>query len=151
MPDSKDREAITRLLKREPQGDFEVVLRTDDGDPRVIKNYPLLYDLTPMPTLYWLVGERDCLKISQLESKGYIKIAESEIDPEALKATHEKYKKQRDEILAQDSPDHNGPLPSGGVGGTARGIKCFHAHFAWYLVEGIDPVGKWLEQHLDAD
>lgn len=148
MPEIKDREAVTRLLKREPQGDFEVVLRSDDGDPRVIKNHPLLYDLTPMPTLYWLVGKQDCLNIARLESKGYIKLAESEIDPEALKSTHEQYKKERDEILSVSSPDYEGPLPSGGVGGTARGIKCLHAHYAWHLIRGNDPVGKWLEQYI---
>ena len=31
---------VTELLGRRPQGDFEVVLRTVDGDPVVVKNSP---------------------------------------------------------------------------------------------------------------
>ena len=36
-----------------------------------------------------------------------------------------------------------GPRPSGGVGGTRRGVKCIHAHVAWWLVGGDDPIGDW--------
>ena len=145
MPDIDDREAVQRLLKRLPKGDFEVVLRTQDGEPRVIKNHPLLHDLTPMPTLYWLVGTEDRKKISQLESKGFIKLAEKEVDAQVLDLAHKQYENQRDALI---SPDHVGPKPSGGVGGTKRGVKCLHAHYAWYLVEGSDPIGKWLEKYL---
>ncbi len=145
---SKDIEAVAQLLGREPQGDFEVVARTDSGAPRVIKNFPLLYDLTPMPTLYWLVDSDDCLKVSQLESKGFVKLAEKEVSAETLAEAHEQYRILRDEIMKQECPDHDGPTPSGGVGGTARGVKCLHAHYAWHLAGGDDPVGKWLLQHL---
>ena len=27
--------------------------------------------------------------------------------------------------------------------GTRRGVKCLHAHLAWYLAGGADPVGRW--------
>ena len=37
---------------------------------------------------------------------------------------------------------HAGALPSGGVGGTRKGVKCLHAHLAWFLVGGDDPVGS---------
>jgi hypothetical protein len=42
-----------------------------------------------------------------------------------------------------------GPRPSGGVGGTRHGVKCLHAHLAWWLVDGADPVGAWVAQRLD--
>jgi hypothetical protein len=29
------------------------------------------------------------------------------------------------------------------VGGTRQGVKCLHAHLAWWLVGGEDPVGEW--------
>jgi hypothetical protein len=29
------------------------------------------------------------------------------------------------------------------------GVKCLHAHYAWYLAGGDDPVGRWVEAHLD--
>ena len=44
----------------------------------------------------------------------------------------------------------DGPRPSGGVGGTRRGVKCLHAHYAWYLVGGDDPVGRWVAEQLAA-
>ena len=47
---------VTELLGRAPQGDFEVVVRDANGEPVVLHNSPLLADGTPMPTLYWLVG-----------------------------------------------------------------------------------------------
>ena len=45
-------------------------------------------------------------------------------------------------------PGHDGPRPSGGVGGTRTGVKCLHAHFAWYLAGGRDPVGRWVAREL---
>ncbi len=44
--------------------------------------------------------------------------------------------------------DHVGPRPSGGVGGTRLGVKCLHAHWAWHLAGGDDPVGRWIERRL---
>ena len=29
-------------------------------------------------------------------------------------------------------------------------MKCLHAHYAWYLAGGDDPVGAWIEQQLAA-
>ncbi|MGB9111788.1 MAG: DUF501 domain-containing protein, partial [Acidimicrobiales bacterium] len=43
---------------------------------------------------------------------------------------------------------HTGPRPSGGVGGTGQGVKCLHAHLAWYLAGGGDPVGRWVAHEL---
>jgi hypothetical protein len=47
--------------------------------------------------------------------------------------------------------DHVGPRPSGGVGGTRVGVKCLHAHYAWYLAGGDDPVGRWVAAHLGGE
>jgi hypothetical protein len=45
-----DLAAVSELLGRTPAGEFEVVVRNDDGTPAVIRNAPLLFDGTPMPT-----------------------------------------------------------------------------------------------------
>ena len=45
-------------------------------------------------------------------------------------------------------PGWHGPRPAGGVGGTRRGVKCLHAHYAWHLVGGDDPVGRWVAAQL---
>ena len=45
---------------------------------------------------------------------------------------------------------YDGPRPHDGVGGTRRGVKCLHAHYAWYLAGGDDPIGRWVEAELRA-
>jgi hypothetical protein len=136
---------VTELLGRRPQGDFEVVLRNPDGDPVVVKNAPLLYDGTPMPTRFWLVGAEKHLLVSRLESAGCIDLAESEIDPQELVQTHLMYAAERD---SQIPVDHVGPRPHGGVAGTRTGVKCLHAHYAHWLAGGKDVVGAWVAKRL---
>ena len=43
---------------------------------------------------------------------------------------------------------HAGPRPSGGVAGTRTGVKCLHAHYAYHLAGGDDPVGRWVAAKL---
>jgi hypothetical protein len=28
-------------------------------------------------------------------------------------------------------------------------VKCLHAHFAWWLAGGNDPVGEWVAQRIE--
>ena len=140
-----DRERVALLLGREPQGQFEVVVRDPAGEPVVIRNAPLLDDGTPMPTRYWLVGQNLRLAVDRLEAKGGVRAAEAAVDPNVLDAAHRRYAAERD---GEIPPAWNGPRPSGGVGGTRKGVKCLHAHYAWYLAGGDDPVGRWVDRQL---
>jgi hypothetical protein len=144
-PSAADVEAVERLLGRRPQGAFEVVVRHADGSPLVIRNAPLLDDGTPMPTRYWLVGEPERARVGRLESEGGVDRAEAEVDRAALVAAHARYAAERDAALPAG---HAGPRPSGGVGGTRTGVKCLHAHYAWFLAGGDDPVGRWVEERI---
>ncbi len=136
---------VAELLGREPLGAFEVVVADVAGGPVVIRNAPLLDDGTPMPTRFWLVGAVERVAVGRLEAAGGVRRAEAEVDPEALADAHRRYGAERDASL----PDgHRGPRPSGGVGGTRRGVKCLHAHYAWHLAGGDDPVGRWTAAHL---
>ncbi len=139
---------VAESLGREPQGDFEVVVSHPDGRPRVIRNAPFLADGTPMPTLYWLVCPEDRRAVSRLESSGGVKAAEAAVDSEALTRAHAAYFAVREGLIPAD---HAGPRPSGGVGGTRRGVKCLHAHYAWHLAGGSDPVGGWVADRLCSD
>lgn len=141
-----DHRRVAELLGREPAGKYEVVVRDPAGDPVVIRNAPLLDDGTPMPTLYWLVGKDASLRVSRLESSGAVRQAEAEIDPEEVRSAHERYAAERDLLIPAG---HSGPRPSGGVGGTRQGVKCLHAHYAWFLAGGDDPVGRWVQAHLE--
>lgn len=145
MADPADIVAVAELLGREALADFEVVVRDHAGVPVVIRNAPLLSDGTPMPTRYWLVGEDERARIGRLESTGVIDRAEAEIGEDVIAEAHDRYAAERDAALPRG---HAGPRPSGGVGGTRRGIKCFHAHWAWHLAGGDDPVGRWIEAAL---
>lgn len=147
MADPADVEAVTELLGRTPRADFDVVVRDSVGAPLVIRNAPLLDDGTPMPTRYWLVGAEARTRIGRLESTGAIDLAETEIDGDELRRAHASYAAERDAALPEG---YEGPVPTGGVGGTRRGIKCLHAHWAWYLAGGDDPVGRWIEERLTA-
>ncbi len=142
-----DIEQVAALLGRRPQGDFTVVLRHPNGDPRVVRNAPLLHDGTPMPTRYWLVDPVDVAAVSRLEASGGVNIAEAEVDANELIAAHHAYAAERD---AHIPAQHGGPKPSGGVAGTRRGVKCLHAHYASWLVGNADPVGRWVATQLEA-
>lgn len=142
-----DRARVAELLGREPAGAFTVVVRDDAGDPVVLRNAPFLADGTPMPTRFYLVGASIVRDISRLEATGGVKAAEAAIDPDAIAALHERYGAERD---AEIGADHAGPRPSGGVGGTRVGVKCLHAHVAYLLAGGDDPVGRWALAQLDA-
>jgi hypothetical protein len=121
------------------------VLRDAAGEPIVIKNGPILDDGTPMPTRYWLVGKKERLAVDRLEATGGVKAAEAAVSPGELERAHALYARERD---AEIPAGWRGPRPRGGVGGTTRGVKCLHAHYAWWLVGGDDPVGAWVAKQL---
>lgn len=106
----------------------------------VIRNAPLLDDGTPMPTRYWLVGAELRRAVDRLEAAGGVRQAERELAPDDVAAAHRRYAAERDTTLP---PGWAGPRPSGGVGGTRKGVKCLHAHLAWHLAGADDPVGRW--------
>jgi hypothetical protein len=138
---------VADLIGREPSAAFDVTVRGADGDPVVIRNAPFLRDGTPMPTRYWLVDPSLNARVSTLESHGGVRAAERALDPDVIAAAHEAYRIEREAAIPAD---HIGPRPSGGVAGTARGVKCLHAHYAAFLAGTGDPVGAWVQVQLDA-
>jgi hypothetical protein len=105
----------------------------------------LLHDGTPMPTLYWLIGPHEVREVSRIEADGGVNEVEALIGLEHIADIHRRYATERDVDI---SSDHVGPRPFGGVGGTRTGVKCLHAHFAWWLAGGDDAIGKWTAQQL---
>ena len=137
--------ALTVLLGRAPRGAFDIVVRGAAGEPIVIRNSPLLDDGTPMPTRFWLVDPVLVTRVARIESAGGVRAAEAAVDAVALQAVHDRYASERDAAIPAD---HEGPAPHGGVGGTRRGVKCLHAHYAWHLAGGDDPIGRWVAAAL---
>ncbi len=139
-----DEEAVAERLGHPPRGAYEVAVRDEEGLPAVIENAPFLDDGTPMPTRFWLVDRRLCHEVARIEAAGGVAQAESEVDPATLAAAHQRYAAERGRRVGAGGA----PAPSGGVGGTRRGVKCLHAHLAWWLAGGEDPVGAWTARHL---
>ncbi len=147
MSAAGDLEQVAELLGRPPRCGFEVVVRDEKGWPVVIRNEPRLDDGTPMPTLYWLVGRKEVQAVSRLEAAGGVRRAVEEVPAEEIAQAHRAYAAERNASLV---PRGESPAPSGGVGGTRSGVKCLHAHYAWWLAGGSDPVGRWVAAQLAA-
>ena len=90
---------MATLLGRRPAGDFEVVVRSDDGGPAVIANAPFLFDGTPMPTRYWLVDPTLREAVSRLESTGGVRQAEAAVPMGQIEAAHASYAAERDALI----------------------------------------------------
>ena len=119
------------------------------GHPLVIRNRPVDADGHPFPTLYWLTCPEHVRAVSRLESAGWIARLndEAETDPDLrtmLRRAHDSYARERGRLAP-------GAESGGGVGGTARGVKCLHAHYAYYLAGGADPIGVWVAERLAED
>ena len=145
MTDPADVERVTALLGRTPRAEFTVAVRDPHGEPMVIQNAAFLDDGTPLPTRYWLIDPDLIRSISRLEADGGVRTAQAAVDSLELAAAHARYAAERDATI---SPDYSGPAPSGGVGGTRVGVKCLHAHYAYLLAGGDDPVGAWVADQL---
>jgi hypothetical protein len=137
-------------LERPLRAAVEVVDRCPLALPVVVSVPPLLDDGTPFPTLYWLTCPLARIRVGRLESAGGVKAMERWINasPEVsdrFEAAASRYAAERDELV----PDNAAHRPSGGVGGSQRGVKCLHAHYADHRAGRDNPVGEmvapWVE------
>jgi exopolyphosphatase/guanosine-5'-triphosphate,3'-diphosphate pyrophosphatase len=140
---AKDFEAVRRQLGREPTTPFSVIARCSDAHPMVIRDRPLDAAGDPFPTIYWLTCPEAVKAVSRVESDGWI--ARLGADPAiaaGVEEAHRAYAVERGEIVA-------GAEAWGGVGGTRRGIKCLHAHYAYHLAGGDDAAGRWTAERIE--
>ncbi len=145
QPSNEDSASVAAALGRAPRGNWQVVARGPDGQPTVILNEPFMPDGTPMPTRHWLVDAEMNRRIGTLEAGGGVNDAEAELGLDRIAAIHNA---AADERNAQIAAEHDGPRPSGGVGGTRVGVKCLHAHYARFLAGHSDDVGEWVHARL---
>jgi exopolyphosphatase/guanosine-5'-triphosphate,3'-diphosphate pyrophosphatase len=137
--------AVREQLGRDPTTPFVVVARCTGGHPLVIRNAPLDASGDPFPTTYWLTCPKAVKAVARLESAGWIARLNERLeeDPgfrEALERAHAAYARDRGQDLAVATS-------WGGVAGTRAGLKCLHAHYAYHLAGGEDPVGVWVAEH----
>jgi len=140
---ASDLDAVREQLGREPTVPFTVVVRCTGGHPLVIRNRPLDAEGHPFPTTYWLTCPDAVAAVSRLESEGWIDRLEGDAEVSAaLERVHAEYAEERGELLAEADG-------WGGVGGTRTGLKCLHAHYAYHLAGGDDPVGRWTADRIE--
>ncbi len=135
-----DLDAVREQIGREPTTPFTVVARCSGGHPLVIRNAPFDAAGEPFPTTYWLTCPTAVKAVSRLEAGGAIarmnaRAAQDEAFAAALEAAHRAYADER----AAMAPEARA---WGGVAGTRTGVKCLHAHYAYHLAGGADPVGS---------
>jgi uncharacterized protein len=145
-----DRETVAAQIGRPLRAPSAVVVRCHLGLPVVVEVPPVLDDGTPFPTRYWLSCPLACYRIGRLEGAGGVKRmeAKAKADPDfgdRLESAHRRYAADRDARVPADALHR----PSGGVGGTTRGVKCLHAHYADTAAGNDNPVGEvvaaWIE------
>jgi exopolyphosphatase/guanosine-5'-triphosphate,3'-diphosphate pyrophosphatase len=139
--------AVREQLGREPVTPFTVVARCTGGHPLVIRNRPVDGEGRPFPTTYWLTCPEANRLVSRLESAGWIGRLNERYDADAsfraqVDAAHAAYAEDR-------AMDLDEARSWGGVGGTARGVKCLHAHYAFHLAGGDDPVGRSVADEIE--
>jgi exopolyphosphatase / guanosine-5'-triphosphate,3'-diphosphate pyrophosphatase len=142
-----DLATVREQLGREPHTPFVVVVRCTGGHPLVIRNAPIDADGDPFPTTYWLTCPEAVRAVSRVEAAGWIGRLNERVrsEPEfrdAVEVAHASY-------AADRAADLDDALAWGGVGGTRTGIKCLHAHYAYHLAGGDDPVGAWVAERVE--
>lgn len=138
--------AVRRQLGREPTTAFTVIARCTGGHPLVIRNAPLDANRDPFPTTSWLTCPTATKAVARLESTGAIAELNRRYDDDAgfrtaVDAAHAEAARDRGTMLSAAEV-------WGGVGGTNRGIKCLHAHYANHLAGGDDVVGRWVAERI---
>lgn len=155
--------AVREQLGREPTTVFSVVARCmPDGHPLVIRNAPYDADGKPFPTRYWLTCPDAVRVVSGLEASGEIRRWNERLATDADLATrvgiaHTAYAGERDHEAALlrgggRAGDVVAPAldaPTGGIGGTRVGVKCLHAHYAYHLAGGVDPIGAEVASQVE--
>jgi hypothetical protein len=144
-----DRDIVEVQIGRPLRAESEVVSRCHLELPVVIRVPPLLDDGTPFPTLYWLTCPLARTRIGRLEGSGGVRRMENKAESDAkfgraLEEAHRSYADERDALVEDDTA----PGPSGGVGGTAQGVKCLHAHYAHTRAGGANPVGQLVDDWI---
>lgn len=141
-----DFEILAGQLGRIPAVRFDVIVRCHGGHPLVIRNHPFDADGNPFPNLYWLTCPDASKAVARLESDGAIGEFNRRLDADpdfalSVERAHAEYARERARNFSETEA-------WGGVGGTRKGVKCLHAHYANHLAGGDDLVGSWVASRI---
>ena len=142
-----DRAAVERQLGRPPRAFRCVVVRCPFGHPAVTEQHAFDDSGEPFPTTFWLTCPDAVKSVSRLEAAGEIAQLNERYDTDAeFRAAVERAHAEAAEERARLLPEARA---WGGVGGTRRGIKCLHAHYANHLAGGDDVVGAAVAEEVE--
>jgi hypothetical protein len=119
--------------------------------PVVIGVPPILDDGTPFPTMHWLTCPLATIRISRIESVGGVRAADELIRTDATvraafgHAMH-RYAQARESLIPRG---WDGPVPTGGIAGSAGGVKCLHAQYADTAAGNDNPIGEDIAQRIE--
>ncbi len=129
---STDADAVRRLIGRDAHAGFRVAVRCPFGVPAVVENSPRDERGYPFPTREWLTCRALATAVSRLEADGGVRLLEQDEEMAApLAAAHARHQAVHEghRVAGAGDPDH---------------VKCLHAHLAFALAEGGNPVGDWI-------
>jgi len=157
-----DLKAVGWQLQREINAEFEVIKRCSLGYPLGILNQPLPGGIggPVFSTPWWLTCPQLRKDIHLLEAEHAL---DRMFSPE-LKNIYREYRKKaarkRSELIPrelleemyQKKPDLYREMVSRGVAGeSGPGLKCLHAHYAFFLLYPDYPLGQEIGQLLPGD
>jgi len=147
IPVERDGEVLALQIGRPLRATSTVVRRCHLGLPVVAEVPPLLDTGEPFPTRYWLTCPLAHRRVSRIEGSGGVRAAQAKIDSDpafrrAVDAANARYAQERDALVPAGSVRR----PSGGVGGSSRGVKCLHAHYADFASGSDNPIGQDVHQ-----
>ncbi|MFT6914862.1 MAG: hypothetical protein ACJAWL_001161 [Motiliproteus sp.] len=156
-------ECIEQQLGRPPRGLAEIAYQSPDGIPMVLRMHSLVDD-KPFPTLYWLCSTDLDRAISRIESTGWIKQIEQELQldtefKERYLQNHRDYVATRAQYLSPELRQRIAELGFSevleryGIGGISQWdrVRCLHMQYAHYLCtegDNRNVIGARMEQEF---
>ena len=151
---------IEQQLGRTPRGIVDIAWQTKAGVPAVLQMRSLVDD-QPFPTLYWLCSKDLYQAIAEIETAGWVKRIEQQIqEDEELRQAHladqQAYVTLRWEKMQDADRQRIAELgfselfDSYGIGGIRHWdkVRCLHMQYAYHLAVGGTAIGKRLDQEF---
>ncbi|MEH6649602.1 MAG: DUF501 domain-containing protein [Motiliproteus sp.] len=175
IPDTTTTEqlaVIEQQLGRPARGMSAIAYQSPEGVPMVLRMESLV-DEKPFPTLYWLCSKDLHKAISRIETAGWVKLIEQELQQdEALRnrylANHRDYVALRDRLMSEPIRRRIEQLGFAdlfqqyGIGGISQWdkVRCLHMQYAHYLSAselspddnpqaGANVIGERMEQEFN--
>lgn len=154
---------IEQQLGRAPRGLAEIAYQSPDGIPIVLRMESLVDD-EPFPTLYWLCSKDLHKAISRIETAGWAKQIEEELQLDAqlnarYRQNHRDYVHTRAQYMSHEQRQRIAELgfeqlfQRYGIGGISQWdkVRCLHMQYAHFLCtegDNHNVIGARMEQEF---